>query len=117
MKSFKQIVCLAVLLLLVVLLASEALAERPQTREIRDKVKWGDPDSPAWCHKSNDWRRVASELPDRGFKMRVFVANSICEEMCPPPLWMWPYNRGSRCLLGSGCPNSVIGESDRGGRR
>jgi len=52
MKSFKQIVWLAVVLLVTMLFALQAAAELPRTREIRDKFMWGDPDDLVGCRKS-----------------------------------------------------------------
>ena len=58
MKSFKQIVCFAVVLLITVLLALEATAEIPRTREIHDKFMWGDPDDIATCRQSENTART-----------------------------------------------------------
>jgi hypothetical protein len=54
MKSFKQIVCFAVVLLITMLFALQAAAELPRTREIRDKFMWGDPDYPLTKKRSAD---------------------------------------------------------------
>ena len=55
MKSFKQIVCLAVVVLITALVAFEAAAELPRTREIRDKLMWGDPDYPLTKERDCPW--------------------------------------------------------------
>jgi hypothetical protein len=70
MKSLRAIVCLVVVLLLVGLLAFQAVAERPQTREIRDKVMWGDPDDLAGCRKAGLRSREVNGLPDCEFIRR-----------------------------------------------
>ncbi len=46
MKSLGVIMRFVVVLLLLGFLVGQALAERPQTREIKSKVMWGDPDCP-----------------------------------------------------------------------
>jgi hypothetical protein len=65
MKSFKQIVCFAVVLLITMLFALQAAAELPRTREIRDKFMWGDPDEMGASRKAGGLRYIAVEYPDR----------------------------------------------------
>ena len=92
MKSLRAIVCLVAVLLLVGLLAFQAVAERPQAREIRDKVKWGDPDDIATCRSS-------------GSKMRTWEDHLECWALFTFP---WPLGREStnsitgRVVSGSG---------------
>ena len=54
MKSLRVIMRFAVVLVLLGFLVGQALAERPQTREIRDKVMWGDPDYPLTKKRGED---------------------------------------------------------------
>lgn len=64
MKSLKPILCLLVMVLLAALLAGQALAERPEAREIKSKVMWGDPDEPAGCREVDLWWREVNGPPD-----------------------------------------------------
>lgn len=61
MKSLRAILCLVFALLLVGLLAFQALAERPDTREIRDAIRWGDPDEVGWSRKADGRHRQVNE--------------------------------------------------------
>lgn len=65
MKSFSGILCLLAALMLVALLAFQAAADRPRRKEIRDKVMWGDPDSPAGCRSLDNWQVVTHTSQDR----------------------------------------------------
>jgi hypothetical protein len=65
MKSFKQIVCLAMVVLITTLFALQAAAERPRTREIRDKLMWGDPDEMGASRKADGSRYIAVDCPAR----------------------------------------------------
>jgi hypothetical protein len=56
--------CGVVLLVLLVLLLGQALAEIPQTREIKDWFMWGDPDCP-WS-RARGLRDMAVGDPERG---------------------------------------------------
>lgn len=64
MRLIKAIACFFFLLVLVALPAIEARAERPQTREIRDKIRWGDPDEPAGCRGPLEWQKSVLEMPE-----------------------------------------------------
>ncbi len=70
MKSLRAILCLVFALLLVGLLAFQAVAERPQSKEIRDKIMWGDPDDLVGCRKSGVLSREVNGPPDSEFISR-----------------------------------------------
>lgn len=54
MKSTMAIRYFLMVALFVVLVAGQALADRPQTREIKDLFMWGDPDSPVESRDLDD---------------------------------------------------------------
>ena len=82
MKSLRAIVCLVAVLLLVGLLAFQAVAERPQTKEIRDKVMWGDPDEFGACRAAGGWWYMAIECPDGGpVPMQVVSQSGAVQEI------------------------------------
>jgi len=70
MRSLRGLTCLLGVVLLLALLVVESLAELPETREIKDKFMWGDPDSPVECkvlHGMGRCRSVALALWEPGF--------------------------------------------------
>lgn len=85
MKSLRAIVCLVAALLLVGLLAFQAVAERPQTREIKSKVMWGDPDEPAGCRRVDKWQKSLVGMPDYETTMTGLVlwSEDLEEEQTP----------------------------------
>jgi hypothetical protein len=76
MKSFRVVVCFSVVLVLLGFLVGQALAELPQIREIKDKIRWGDPDCP-WSRErgAKDMRIGDPEqgIPDSGEKVAVSI--------------------------------------------
>ena len=65
MKPLKLTGCLLLVPLLAGLFAGQAVAERPKTIEIRDKMMWGDPDEPAGSRRVGELPRAAIESGDR----------------------------------------------------
>lgn len=83
MKSVKPIACLVLVMLLVGSLACQALAERPQIREIRDQFMWGDPDEPAGCRQVGVWQEVVMESPDCEIALTRLVPRSAAPQEAP----------------------------------